>query len=227
MSSHTKQIDIWARQIVGALESQRGQAYEDLVQEAALMLCENGVVANACSKGQTAFAASCLTARLKDQGTWSGAVVVPCWRERDSEVLKVLKANSGSVSLQETAEGNDLDYESVLPCGRYETTVLLRRLRDEKVLAWIQKNAPFLDYLLETNKNEAFAPTAWNSRPIVRAYMGTDEVKRLLRVFGGNLSKDERLAIEEEMFGRFLHAKNAQQTDDQEHAPKQDFYLAI
>lgn len=230
MSTTVNTMYDWVNLVADKLKSwQIKLADDDLRQEVAVFVCEKPDMLDACENGHIAYVVASARNYFIDKGLSSSVVHTPRMRVQDSDFTKSLKlaVMHAEVSLNdECAEG--YDYETILPCGKYEQADLWKKLRNERLLTWISENAPMLDFLLEVDKANTPAPREWNSKPIIRAYMGTDEIKRLLKVFGGALTLDERLAIEESMFRQFMHAKNAKlvSAPDTE-CDKPDFFMAM
>jgi hypothetical protein len=204
-----KCISEWISIVCSKLGKAQADRRDDFRQDVGLILLEKPELLDAGEQGHIAYVVRSVKNALSDKGSDS-QISVPRIKDCDSDRVRNLKVTllQNSVSLNdENSDGQS--YETLIPCKKYEQADLWEKLRNETVLRWIRSHAPMLDFLLDTDKASTPAPYAWNSKPIVRAYMGADEVGKLLKKFGASLSSDERLAIKETMFNQFLHAKKA------------------
>lgn len=228
MQAANSNISQWADKVSQLLPSHYGLALDDLKQEIALFIFERTEMLKACQDNHLAYVIASVKNYLIDAGNNASVVAVPRLRSEDSDLTKNMKLSlmEGQVSMNDETGG--YDYETILPCQKYEQFGLWKKIRNVKILDWITENAPLLDFLLEESKDTIAAPAVWNSKPLVRAFMGTDEVKKMLNVFGYDLSPDERLYIEESMFRKFMHAKKAKnvKSDEPISAPN-DFFMSM
>jgi hypothetical protein len=202
---------------------------QDLEQDLAVMFCEKPELLVHLNNGNVAYVTRAAKNRIIDKGYSVSNLDVPRFSEDDSDALRAAKiaALQNQTSINDEIDGDN--YESLLPCKKYEQAVLWRKVRNESIMEWISENCPLLDYLLESDKESVAAPKVWNSKSIVRAYMGADEVEKLLARFGQNLSADEKLAMVESMFNRFMHARKAKSVSDFTHkdSGESDFFMAM
>lgn len=229
MAAAASIISVAAQHLNKKLAYEGYNASEDTRQEIALFLCHHRNMVTEYANGNKHFVYICVRNRLLDigYGNANSHIDIPRMDDRDSETTRALKLSAlrNQVSINDELDGDQV--ETILPCRRYEQAEVWRKVRSNEVFSWIEKNAPFLDYLLEANKKETPAPSTWNTRPIIRAYAGADEVTKLLRRFGQSLTADEKLHIKEAMFQRFLHAKKAPLVQDENMESDPDFFMAM
>jgi hypothetical protein len=218
-----------ATRIATAVRTMVGAERDDVIHDIAVFLLERPSLLDMYAAGDVAYVVKAVKNFFCDRGFSSSNLDVPRFCKNDSALVRSQKvaALQNQVSINDEIDGEAV--ETILPCGKYEAPNLWKKIRSEAILEWISANAPLLDYLLETDKESTPAPRIWNTKSIVRAYAGTEEVRKLLKLFGHALSADEKLFIEENMFRRFMHAKKAPVVEQETYETDvvADFFMAM